>query len=237
MKPRIGISMKYRTNEDDTEWAYLDHRYFDVIADLGVIPIPIVPVENIVTLNAILSQVNGVIFTGGGDLNPALYDEQAHKKTNIIHPRRQRFELLLYEQTIKQRLPVLGISLGIQLINVAQGGSLHQHLPDLDSEVDHGTSDKYIPNHLLTLHKKSKLYNWLKVEQISVPSCHHQGINRLGKGLLPAAVAEDGLVEVIELSDYPFLLAVQWHPERDIEMPGNRLIFNKFIDAVRACGD
>jgi len=231
MKPRIGISMNYRINENDSEWAYLDSHYFDTMAGLGAVPVPVVPVDNVMFLDALLRQVNGVLFTGGTDLDPALYNESAHEETVGMPNRRQHFELMLYQQAFKRRLPILGICLGIQMINVAQGGSLHQHLPDLDSDVDHGDFEN-LTSHPITLHKQSKLYQWLKIEQITVPSCHHQGINRLGKDLRPAAVAEDGVVEVIERPDYPFLMAVQWHPERDMDIPVNRLIFNKFLEAV-----
>ena len=231
MKPRIGIGMNYRTTEEGAERAYLDHRYFDVLADLGAMPIPIIPTENVILLDAILKQVDGVLFTGGLDIDPSLWDEDLHEETRLLHPRRQRFDLLLYEQVQKLRLPIMGICLGIQMINVAHGGSLHQYLPDVNDEVDHG-DEEHTTTHTVVLEPKTQIHQWLQIEHISVPSCHQQGIDRLGKGLVAVGTTEDGLVEVIERPKYPFLLALQWHIERDMTQPLSRTIFDQFLQAA-----
>lgn len=231
MKPRIGIGMNYRKTEDGSEIAYLDHHYFDVLADLGAMPIPIIPTENVILLDAILTQLNGVLFTGGLDIEPCLWDEEEHKETRLLHPRRQRFDLLLYRQAQKHLLPIMGICLGVQIINVAHGGSLHQYLLDVNDQIDHGDED-HTTTHAVTLDPKSQIHDWLQIDQISVPSCHQQGINRLGEGLTAAGTTEDGLVEVIERPDYPFLLAVQWHIERDIEQSVSQTLFDTFLTAA-----
>jgi putative glutamine amidotransferase len=231
MKPRIGIGMNYRTTDEGSECAYLDHHYFDVLADLGAMPIPIIPTEDVLLLDAILKELDGVLFTGGLDIDPSLWDQDLHEETRLLHPRRQRFDLLLYEQVQKHRLPVMGICLGIQMINVAHGGSLHQYLPDVNDEVDHG-DEEHTTAHTVTLEPKSQIHAWLQIDQITVPSCHQQGIDRLGKGLVAAGTTEDGLVEAIERPGYPFLLAVQWHIERDMAQPLSRTIFDQFLDAT-----
>lgn len=231
MKLRIGIGMNYRTTDDGSECAYLDNHYFDVLAELGVVPLPIIPTEDVILLDAILKQVDGVLLTGGLDIDPSLWDEDLHEETRLLHPRRQRFDLLLYEQVQKLRLPIMGICLGIQMINVAHGGSLHQYLPDVNDEVDHG-DEEHTTTHTVVLEPKTQIHQWLQIDQISIPSCHQQGINRLGKGLVAAGTTEDGLVEIIERPKYPFLLAIQWHIERDMTQPLSRTIFDQFLNAA-----
>jgi len=139
---------------------------------------------------------------------------------------------MLYEQVQKRELPILALCFGMQMINVAHGGSLHQHLPDLelDIDVDHG-GEKGMREHVIHCDLGSHLFDWVQSEQFKVNSVHHQGIDRLGEGLKPAAVAEDGLVEAFERSDYPFLLGVQWHPERNLADSVNRTIMEKFLEA------
>ncbi len=231
MKPRIGIGMNYRMTEEGAECAYLDHHYFDVLASLGAMPIPVIPTEDVILLDAIIKELDGVLFTGGLDIDPSLWDQDLHEETRLLHPRRQRFDLLLYEQVQKHRLPVMGICLGIQIINVAHGGSLHQYLPDVNDQIDHG-DEEHTTQHTVTLEPKSQIHDWLGIEEITVPSCHQQGIDRLGKQLVAVGRSEDGLVEVIERPKYPFLLAVQWHIERDMIQPLSRTIFEKFLNAA-----
>jgi len=233
MKPRIGISMNYHDADYGVESAYIDLPYFSVIEEFGALPFPICPTDNIVQLNAVLGHLDGVMFTGGGDIDSALWDEHPHKKAKLIHPRRQRFELMLYEQVRKLEQPILALCLGMQLINVAHGGSIHQHLPDLDldEDVDHGDHNR-LAEHAVTLDSNSKLIQWVQTQCLNVNSGHHQAVNKLGDGLTPLAVADDQIIEAYKACDYPFLLAIQWHPERDLANRLNRLIFDKFLQAA-----
>jgi len=233
MKPRIGIGMNVRSTEEGFDRAYLDSPYFDVPADLGVVPIPIVPTENVVLLDAILGQLDGVVLTGGLDLDSSLWGEPLHEQSELVQPRRQRFDFLLYELAQKHKLPLLAICLGIQVVNVAHGGGLCQHIPDLEGAIDHGGGESGWTYHEVEPIRDSQLRKWFRSEKITVPSSHHQGVDRLGEGLQVAAVAEDGIIEAIERLDYPnFFLAVQWHPERDIEKPNCRVLFDKFFEAA-----
>ena len=232
MKPRIGISMNYHVAPEGVERAYLDMTYFSVVEEFGGLPFPICPTDNIVQLNAILGHVDGMLFTGGLDLDPTLWDEELHREAQLVHPRRQRFDLMLYEQVRKRELPILALCFGMQLINVAHGGSLHQHLPDLefDIEVDHG-GEEGMTEHVIQCDSDSRLFDWVKMGQFPVNSAHHQGVCLLGQGLKPSAVAEDGIVEAFEHSEYPFLVGAQWHPERNLSNPVNRTIIEEFLTA------
>jgi len=233
MKPRIGISMNYHDADYGAESAYIDLPYFSALEEFGALPFPICPTDNILHLSAVLGHLDGIMFTGGGDIDPALWGERPHKKTKLIHPRRQRFELLLYEQVRKLEMPILALCLGMQLINVAHGGSIHQHLPDLDldEDVDHGDHNR-LAEHNITLDSHSKLTQWVQTQSIIVNSGHHQAVKKLGDGLTSLAVTDDHIIEAYKASNYPFLLAVQWHPERDLANPLNRLIFDKFLQTA-----
>lgn len=233
---RIGISMNYAAGDPARtlpERAYLDRHYFDVLAGLDAVPIPILPVEDDDCLDGILEMLDGVVFTGGLDLDAKLWHEPLHPEARLVHPRRQSFELDLYDAVRQRRLPILGICLGVQLINVAHGGSLYQHLPEEPGKVDHGR-EGHNTEHAIRLDDNSLLYKWLGAETVTVPSCHHQGIYRVGENLLAAGRTEDGVTEALEDPDYPFLLAVQWHPERAPDRKVNRLILENFIEAARS---
>jgi len=179
-----------------------------------------------------LGHVDGVLFTGGLDLDSMLWQENLHREARLVHPRRQRFELLLYEQVQKRKLPILALCFGMQMINVAHGGSLHQHLPDLEFnvDVDHEGEEGMV-EHLVNCDLGSRLFDCTQMEQFKVNSAHHQGINKLGEGLQAVAVAEDGIIEAFERKDYPFLLGVQWHPERNLANPVNRTMMDQFLKA------
>ena len=233
MKSRIGVSMNYARLEGGPEQAYLDREYLDLWSLFGVVPFPIALTEDADQIDAMLDCVDGVLFTGGLDLDPVLWGRQQQPETILLHPRRQRFELKLYEAVQKRRMPIMGICLGIQIINVAHGGSLYQHLPDTPGQIDHGR-EGHTTTHPIRLDKKGRFFDWLKTESITVQSCHHQGVDRLGESLLASAVADDGVTEAIEQPGYPFLMATQWHPERDLKNPVNRTIVERFITAVQS---
>jgi putative glutamine amidotransferase len=235
MKPRIGLSMNYRVNEDAVEQIYLDKDYFEMVEEAGALPFPLAPTENVLQLDAILHHLDGVLLTGGRDIDPLLWQERQHPETILLHPRRQRFEFMLYQQAQKHKLPILAICLGIQVVNVAHGGTLFQHLPDYDAEdpVEHRGDDE-TAFHEVRLNRGSRLFQWFQTDCLRVNSYHHQAINQLGHGLLASAVADDGIVEAVERQDYPFLLALQWHPERDRRGIVTTTIMEQFLDAASA---
>ncbi|MCF7957091.1 MAG: gamma-glutamyl-gamma-aminobutyrate hydrolase family protein [Phycisphaerae bacterium] len=228
---KIGVSMNYRVTSSGTRRAYIDSPYIDFLADWGVQPVPIAITDSYEMLDRALMGLDGVLFTGGLDLDPVLWDEPLHDKTELVHPRRQKYDFDLYKAVTARHLPIMGICLGLQMINIYHHGSLYQHLPQSPGLVDHGREHHHT-SHSLTLAPESRLYTWLGEKNISVMSGHHQGVCRLGEGLLAAGIADDGVIEAIERPEYPFLIAVQWHPEKDPENPVTRAITENFLNAA-----
>ena len=232
--PCIGVSMNYQLTPEGCERAYIDGKYLDFLSDFGSCPMPVAPTDEPDQLETVLDHLDGILFTGGLDLDPSLWNEKPHEKTILIHPRRQKCDFALYQAALNRQIPIMAICLGIQMINVAHGGALFQHLPDDPGTIDHG-GENSTTDHLVKICKNTKLFDWINAEQITIKSAHHQGVdlNRLGRSLLPAAVACDNVVEALEKPDYPFLIAVQWHPEAEPSNPLNLAIINNFLAAAK----
>ena len=178
----------------------------------------------------------GLLFAGGDDVDPAFYDEP--KKYDTVHTNRSRdeFEFALLDRARTERLPVLGICRGIQMINVKFGGTLYQHLPsERDSEVVHAQEgSRSEPTHGVTLTDPESRLAEVIHGSWRVNSLHNQGVKRLGRGLKVTAHSEDGLVEAVEAADEgPFLLAVQWHPEEMTTEPQQLRLLAQFLDRCR----
>jgi putative glutamine amidotransferase len=165
----------------------------------------------------LLDRVDGLILAGGADLDPASYGAEAHPETRGTWPERDRFELALARRALERDLPLLGICRGMQLLNVALGGSLDQHLPDSVGGEAHRTVAGTFSEHRVRLEPDSLARAAAGAESLRVWSHHHQGVERLGAGLAVSGHAEDDLVEAIELPGKRFALGVIWHPEEDPE--------------------
>lgn len=173
----------------------------------GGLPVVVPPVEG---SGELLDALDGLVFTGGSDLDPALYGQRAHPETTGVHRHRDRAELALIREALRRDMPVLGICRGMQLLNVALGGDLHQHLA---SATHKGPPGRYT-FHDVTVDAGTRLAEMLGAGT-RTHSCHHQAPDRLGDGLRPSAHAEDGTVEAIELPQARFAVGVLWHPEED----------------------
>jgi putative glutamine amidotransferase len=166
----------------------------------------------------LLDRVDGLVISGGGDLDPATYGAERHPETSLVIAERDAFELALTRRAVQRDLPVLGICRGIQVLNVAFGGTLLQHLPEHVGHGDHRrVAGTFTGNeHDVVLTEGSLAAGAAGELQHSTKSHHHQGIGDLGEGLVATGVsAIDDLVEAIELPDHRFVLGVQWHPEAD----------------------
>jgi putative glutamine amidotransferase len=219
MKPVIGLS-SYAEPARWASWhlpaALLPLNYAEQVTAAGGVPVLLPPVPGIA---AVIGRLDGLVLTGGGDIDPAAYGMARHPCTGSVNAERDRAEVELLAAALAAGLPVLGICRGLQLLNVARGGTLHQHLADLESAGDAGHTPPpgTFGRHLVRVAAGSMLAGILPADQpFAVPTAHHQAIDRLGAGLTATAWAADGIIEAVELAGgehHPFVLAVQWHPE------------------------
>ncbi len=227
MKPIIGIT---GTNQPDNHALVFKDFYVSAVQRAGGLPILLPPTLYQGGWEDYIDLCQGLVFSGGGDFDPALWGEPLSPRCGDIDPRRDRFELGLAQRALHMRLPVLGICRGCQLLNVAAGGSLWQ-----DMETAQGHDQKAPRNHAvhaIFIESGSRLADIMKCEQIRVNSFHHQAVKRLGQGFTITALAEDGTVEAIERREPYFCLGVQWHPECLHDTNSTRL-FTAFVASAR----
>jgi putative glutamine amidotransferase len=211
----IGISC-YCEQASWSSWnmpaALLPQRYVDRVTESGGIAVLLPPQGGV---DEALGRLDGLLLSGGGDIDPARYEAERAPAPTRVSEQRDAAELALFSQALSLGLPVLGICRGMQVINVARGGTLHQHLPDVTGHDGHSPTPGSYATHQVRLAPGSRLAGIIGGPGADVPTHHHQGVDRLGKGLSAAAWAADGLVEAVELDpgEHPFVLAVQWHPE------------------------
>jgi putative glutamine amidotransferase len=216
--------------------AFINQAYTKSVADSGGLPL-LIPLDlKQDDLDALLSRLDGIIFTGGYDIDPQRYGNPQHAKVERVDAERDRMEIYLVQAVISAGKPFLGICRGIQVVNVALGGTLYEDLPEQHpGDVRHDNHD--LPRdhlaHLVNVERNSRLAEILGSTQTLVNSLHHQGIRVLAKKLIPTAHSPDGLVEAVELPGHPFGLAVQWHPEELQEQVPMRKLFYEFIQSCQ----
>ena len=199
--------------------------YVRAVERAGGRPVLIPPSED--GVEETLGAVDGMVFSGGSDLDPELYDEEPHEETFGIVPGRDRAELALLEAALGRDMPVLAVCRGSQVLNVARGGDLVQHLPDVVGDDKHKHTPGAFADHDVTLEPGTRLAELLG-DRAAVKSHHHQGFGRVGDGLRVAAHAEDGTIEAVEDPSHRFALGVLWHPEAGED----RKLFEELVGAA-----
>lgn len=211
--PVIGLS-SYVETASWGRWTQpanlLPDNYVEKLTEAAARPVVLPPVPGVET---VLDRLDGLVLVGGSDLDPASYGAEPHPATDPPRAFRDTAELALARRALDTGLPLLGICRGLQVLNVLLGGTLHQHVPDLVGHENHSPTPGHFGAHPVRVEPGSRLAKLLDRTELTVPTHHHQSVDRLGDGLTPVAWAEDGVVEAAEHAAHPFAVAVQWHPE------------------------
>lgn len=228
-RPRIGITTYLEPvvwGVWEREAAILPRVYLDAVANAGGVPLLLPPVG---TDPAVLDVLDGLIVSGGCDVDPASYDATSHPETVDTRPGRDEHERVLIRGALDRGLPLLAVCRGLQMLNVTLGGTLHQHLPDLGAHDEHRPSPGVFGNIDVKIEPDSLTARVLG-DRSSVRCHHHQGLDLVAPGLTVTARADDGIVEAAEADGHDFALGVQWHPE---ENAADARLFTALIDAAR----
>lgn len=231
-RPLIGITTYGR---QDGRYN-LPGEYVDAVRRAGGVAVLLPPGDE--RPEELLDRLDGFLLAGGGDVDPAAYGAARHERTDFVDPERDAFELALVRALVERRLPALAICRGCQVVNVALGGTLHQHLPDavgdglLHRSADGDPAEQ--PRHAVEVEPGSHLAAAMAAARPEPISWHHQAADRVAPPLRVVARAADGTVEALELPGHPELLAVQWHPERSAaEDPSQQRLFDALVAAAR----
>ena len=232
MRPLIGITTYHRETSGRERFS-LPSAYVDSVRRAGGLAVLLTPGET--EPGELLERLDGLVLAGGGDLDPKSYGGDVHTHTYSVSPERDLFELALLRGVLESGMPALAICRGMQILNVALGGGLHGHLPDVVGEtVVHRSSQTEAAAHPVRLEAGSRLSASIGGPQLAaVPSWHHQALDRLGAGLEPVAWAPDEVVEAVELRGEPQLVAVQWHPELAGPTPAGGGLFEALVARAR----
>jgi putative glutamine amidotransferase len=218
-----------RKTHDGRERVVLNAAYVDALVKVGLVPLVVPPTLDPRRASAVLDHVSGLVLTGGADVHPGRYGAAPHARLEATDAARDALEIALIATARERRLPVLGICRGIQILNVALGGTLFQDLPsERSGPIDHADE---AGRHGLRIEEDTLLHRTVQTRAPSVNSRHHQAIRDLAPGLRATAWADDGVIEGVENRNGSggWTLAVQWHPEDDVE----DALFRGFAQAVR----
>ena len=229
----IGITASY----DSEKSRYtLNNDYVAAVSGAGALPLPLTYTNEPGVIDDILGSIDGLVLSGGGDLDPALYGETRLELSHTPDPARDEFELMLCRAALNAGMPILAICRGHQVLNVALGGTLYQ-----DIAAQYGDALKHpryelprTPVHDVDIEAGTRFADIVGAQRIAVNSRHHQGIKALGKGLVVTGRASDGLIEAVELPGTRFVQSVQWHPEALVHCEQHAVkLFNAFAAACK----
>lgn len=232
-KPVIGINVD--VDEKQPRRYTIVSKYVEAVRQAGGLPLLLPPMDEDDCRQA-LSKIDGLLMIGGDDYPPESYGDKLEAKTIVMDPERAKFDLSIVRLATQAGLPYLGVCAGSQVLNIASGGTLVQDIPSHfpQSKVNHASKNGWqtgFNRHNVRAEAGSKLASIIGEAPLTVVTSHHQCVGKAGAGLKVAARSEDGLVEAVEAADKPFVIGVQWHPERDYA--ANKALFAHFIDAAR----
>ena len=233
-KPLIGITTRNGKDSDGHPFTALQHSYVNAIIQAGGLPV-LIPsnlfVEDFLDL---YSRVSGILFSGGGDISLNYFHGSDHPRIGEVDDNRDFTEISLMRVAVNEGKPVLGICRGAQVMNVALGGTLYTHIYDqLQGALDHAYPGDLRRTlvHPVNVEETSLSAEIFGETLLNVNSLHHQGLKDIAPGLRVAGHAPDGLVEVVEIPDHPYAVAVQWHPEWLTDQAAMQRLFKSFVDA------
>ncbi len=229
-KPVIGITCDW---DKDKDRVFLAEPYLIKIMEAGGLPL-IVPHLDKNLWPLLIKQFDGFLLSGGGDVGSFLFNEEPLPGQGEVFPPRDLMELFIVKQALAQNIPLLGICRGIQVINVASGGTIYQDIYNQRKEnLQHSQgAPRNYPSHSVKILKNTLLNKIIKEQTLKVNSFHHQAVRDLSSSLAVSAVAPDGIIEAIESVNSSFALGVQWHPE-SMDDPSSALIFKVFVERAR----
>ena len=232
-KPLIGIGSDVQSPAGERERSFVYLNYIEALRRAGAIPVIIPPQpENAAEL---MDELDGIVLAGGEDCDPAAYGEERHPTVETtMDARRQSNDLSLAKAARQRGVPTLGICLGMQVMNVAAGGTLVQDINSaIQTEIEHASIPEDRARHDVIVEKATRLGGILPGSELNVNSSHHQAINKVGEGLRVTAHAPDGVVEGLEDPKHPFYVGVQWHPEDMKGEASAETLFGAFIEAAK----
>ncbi len=238
--PFIGVTANHGQNDNGDPTIVLGESYTQAVLTAGGVPV-IIPLDlPDEALQELVDRLDGILFTGGGDIHGRYYQAENHPMVRGIDEDRDRIEIGLFKDLVHSGKPFLGICRGIQLINIAAGGTLYADIQDqMPGGMKHAWHAGYPRDflaHEVEVTEGSRLRQILGQRRTGVNSLHHQGVAELAPGLKAVAYAPDGLVEAVEMEAHPFGLGVQWHPECLQQYAPMRDLFRAFIEAAGASG-
>ena len=239
-RPFIGITTHGRREQMVTSHYYeaffsTPTPYIDAVRRAGGIPLLLPPGET--DWSSILSRLDGVIVTGGGDVHPDVYQGNSeHTALTLLDPERDESEIGLIRCLVERRdIPVLAVCRGMQVLNVALGGTLHEHIPDVRDRDIHRSAEGHWTVQTVAVDANSQLASIMDATEVETYSGHHQAVKDIAEGLTVTATATDGIVEGLELAGHPWFVAVQWHPEITADHdPTQQRLFDALVEAASA---
>ena len=241
-KSMIGITTSRTTSEFGYPQFALPETYVQALVQAGANPVLIPSDLPEDVLGGLVQRLDGMLFSGGGDIEPHHYSAENHPSLSYLDSKRDQVEFFLLENILQSGMPFLAICRGIQVCNVHLGGTLYVDIPSqIPGALKHSYSPAEIPidflAHRVQVETGSRLAEIVGTSTVDVNSTHHQAIRELAPGLKPVAYSPDELIEAVELGDYGFGLGVQWHPERLVAHAPMAALFHAFVEAADSSQD